>query len=82
MFGNGATVGADWVTGSAVGAQNRGVAVETGEVFGLAGVLLLGGTVKHVVGLVGGVHDITPEESSSDYRVLAGILLELYDNTY
>jgi hypothetical protein len=63
-------VSAHWVTSSAVRAEHWGVAVQTCEVLGRAAVFLQTGTVKNVVGLVGGVLDITPEESGSDYIVL------------
>jgi hypothetical protein len=63
---NDGSVSADWVTSSAVVAEERSVAAETGEVVGAAGVLLLGGTVEDVVGLVGSVHDIAPEECGTN----------------
>ena len=66
MVGNDGSASADWVTSSAVVAKERSVAAETGEVVGAAGVLLQGGTVEDVVGLVGSVHDIAPEECGTN----------------
>lgn len=66
MVGNDIATSADWVTSGTVGAKYRGVAVETGKVIGAAGVLLLVGSVKNVVGLVGSVHDITPDEGGAN----------------
>jgi hypothetical protein len=66
VVGNGVSAGADWVAGCAVGTEDGRVTVETGEVIGLAAVGLLAGAVEHVVGLVGSVHDITPEESGTN----------------
>jgi hypothetical protein len=63
--------GADWVTSSAVRAEDWGVAVQACEVLSGAAVLSQTGSVEHVVGLVGGVLDIAPEESGSDYMLLA-----------
>jgi hypothetical protein len=66
VVGNGASAGANWVASCAVGAENRCITVETGKVFGLAAVGLLACAVKYVVGLVGSVHNITPEESGTN----------------
>lgn len=66
VLSNVGAVGTYWVAGSAVRTENRGVAVETGEVVGAAGVLLQTRAVEDVVGLVGGVHDVAPEESGGD----------------
>jgi hypothetical protein len=60
MVSDSVSTSADWVTGSAVGAENRGIAVEESEVLRGTGVLLLAGTVENVVGLVGSVHNVTP----------------------
>jgi hypothetical protein len=71
MVSDSVSTSADWVTGSAVGAEDWGVAVEESEVLRGTGVLLLVGTVKNVVGLVGSVHNVTPEESGSNLESLA-----------
>jgi hypothetical protein len=59
-------VGADWVSLSAVRAEDRCVLVEARKGVGAAAVLLQTSTVEDVVWLVGLVHDIAPEESSSN----------------
>jgi hypothetical protein len=59
-------LGADGVSVSAVRAQDGCVAVQARERVGAAAVLLHTGTVEDVVRLVGLVHDIAPEESSSN----------------
>jgi hypothetical protein len=66
MVGHGVATSADWVTSCTVGAEDWGVAVQTGEVVRATRVLLLAGTIEHVVWLVGSVQDITPEKSSSN----------------
>ena len=57
-------VGADWVTGSAVRAQDGRVAVEALKVGTSTGPGLLVGTIENVVWLVGSVLDITTQKSS------------------
>jgi len=59
-------VGADWVTLGAVRAQDGCVAVQARERVGAAAALLQTGAVKDVVWLVGLVHNIAPEQSSSN----------------
>jgi hypothetical protein len=62
--------GTHGVAGGAVGAEDTGVAVKAGEVVGGTGVGLEGSAREGVVGLVGGVQDIAPEESSTDWVIL------------
>jgi hypothetical protein len=59
-------LGADWVSLSAVRAEDGCVAVQARERVGAAAALLQTGAVEDVVWLVGLVHDIAPEESSSN----------------
>jgi hypothetical protein len=59
-------VSANWVSLSAVRAQDRCVAVQACEGVGAAAVLLQTRAVEDVVWLVGYMHDIAPEESSSN----------------
>ena len=66
VFGYDTAASADWVAGSAVVTEDRRVAVEKREVSGAARVGLLAGAIEYVVGLVGGVHDVAPEERGSD----------------
>jgi hypothetical protein len=70
MVGDVATTSADWVTGSAVGAEDTSVAVEQSKVLSGTGVLLLVRAVEDVVGLVGGVHHITPDKSGGNLDML------------
>jgi hypothetical protein len=70
VVGDSGAVGAHWVAGGAVGAEDWCVAVQESEVLWATGVLLLGGAVEDVVGLVGGVEDIAPEESSGNFEML------------
>lgn len=69
MLLNVVSTSADWVAGSAVGAEHRGPAVEAGEVGASARGGLLVSAIKNVVGLVGSVLDITPDEDGSDWRL-------------
>jgi hypothetical protein len=66
VVSNHRSASADWVTSSAVVAEERSVTAETREVVSTAGILLQGGTVEDVVGLVGSVHDIAPEERGTN----------------
>jgi hypothetical protein len=66
MVGDDTATSTNWVASSAVVAEDRSVTVEEREVSGFARVGLLAGAVEDVVGLVGSVHDIAPEESGSD----------------
>jgi hypothetical protein len=66
VLGNDVAPGADWVAGSAVGAEDGGVAVQAGEVLNGTGVWALGGAVENVVGLVGGVPHVAPQESGGN----------------
>jgi hypothetical protein len=54
------------VASSAVGAENWRVVAETRKALPSARGGLLVSTIEHVPGLVGGVHDIAPEESGSN----------------
>jgi hypothetical protein len=62
-----------WVTGSAVRAEDAGIAVKQGEGVGWARVGLLGGAVEDVVGLIGGVKNVTPEECGTNWGALVWI---------
>jgi len=75
MLGGVVAVGTDWVASLAVGAEDRGVAVQTRKVVDAAPGLLLVCTVEHVVGLVGGVHHIAPKDSGSNLERLARTVL-------
>jgi hypothetical protein len=66
VISNNVSSGANWVSACAVVAENGSVAVEEREVCGTARVGLLVGAIEDVVGLVGSVHDVAPEESGSD----------------
>jgi hypothetical protein len=59
-----------WITSSAVRAEDAGIAVKHGERVGGARVGLLGGAIEDVVGLVGGVKNVTPEERGTDWGML------------
>jgi hypothetical protein len=60
------SAGADWVTSSAVRAEDRGVAVQASEVICASRVGLLVRSIENVPGLVGGVHHITPKKGGTD----------------
>jgi hypothetical protein len=66
---------ADWITSGAVVAQNRRVAVQTREVLIQAWSDLLVGAIEHIVGLVGSVPDITPEQGGSNLVTLVWRIL-------
>lgn len=71
MVGDDVAASADGVAGCAVGAEDACVAVEAGEVLGAAAVGLLVCAVEDVVGLVGGVHYVSPEEGGADWMVVS-----------
>jgi hypothetical protein len=54
------------VASSAVGAENWGVVAETCEALPSARGILLVSAIEHVPRLIGGMHDIAPEESGSN----------------
>jgi hypothetical protein len=69
VVGDDVAAGTDGVASGAVGAQDAGVAVEAGEVVGGTGSGFKSSAGEGVVGLVGGVPNITPEESGADYMM-------------
>ena len=65
------SAGADGVSINAVGAEDLGEAVhERQGVAGTGGVAILAGARLDVVGLVGGVATVTPEETGDDWEML------------
>jgi hypothetical protein len=66
MVSHNTSSSANWVAGCAVGAKDRSIAVQTGEIAGSAWVLLLACAIEDVVRLVCGVHDIAPQQSRSN----------------
>jgi hypothetical protein len=70
VVGDDVAAGTDGVAGSAVGAEDAGVAVEAGEVGGGTRSDFETCAGEGVVGLVGSVPNIAPEESGADYMML------------